>query len=217
MAGLHRLKLALIGKSKKPRSLKNIKNLLVSYYANKSAWVNQPLFIDWYNKVFVPQARKHCKSVGFPSDCIIILTLDNCFAHPPAATFIHGKIHVMYLLPNVMSILQLMDQGIIYSLKCKYPQIFLQRMIDSCSKNILVPQFQKSFTLKDAIWACTAAQDEVAKDTLINTWRKLWPHDLFKDNDNKDRFPGFQLSAETQIITKLVDYSRQVAESGTLL
>ena len=41
----------------------------------------------------------------------------------------------------------------------------------------------------------------------------MWPHDLFKDNTNKDKFPGFQLSAETQIITKLVDYSRQVAES----
>ena len=56
-------------------------------------------------------------------------------------------------------------------------------------------------------------QDEVAKDLLIKAWRKLWLHDLFKDDDNKDEFPGFQLSAETQIITKLVDYSRQVAES----
>ena len=120
----------------------------------------------------------------------------------------------MYLPPNIMSILQPVDQGIFCSLKCKYWEIFLQRMIDSGSKNVWVPQFLKSFTLKDAIWACTTAWDEVAKDMLINTWRKLWPHDLFKDDDNEDGFPGFQLSAETQIITKLVDYSRQVAESG---
>ena len=90
----------------------------------------------------------------------------------------------------------------------------LQRMIDSCSKDVLVPQFLKSFTFKDAIWACTAGWNKVAQDALINAWRKLWPHDLFKDDDNEDGFPGFQLSAETQIITKLVDYSRQVAESG---
>ena len=45
--GSHRLKLALTGKSKKLRSLKNIKNLTVSYYANKLAWVNQELFGDW--------------------------------------------------------------------------------------------------------------------------------------------------------------------------
>ena len=120
----------------------------------------------------------------------------------------------MYLHPNITSILQLVDQGIICSLKCKYQQIFLLKMIDSCSKNVLVPQFLESFTLKDAIWACPAAWDKVAKDMLINAWRKLWPHDLFKDDDNKDGFPGFQLSAETQIITKLVDYSKQVAESG---
>ena len=55
---------------------------------------------------------------------------------------------------------------------------------------------------------------KVAKGILINAWRKLWPHDLFKDDDdNEDGFPGFQLSGKTQIITKLVDYSRQVAES----
>ena len=124
-AGLHRLKLALIGKSKKLRSLKNIKSLPVSYYANKLAWANQPLFVDWYDKVFVPQVRKHCKSVGLPSNCIIILTLDNCSTHPPAATLICGNIHVMYLPPNITSILQLMDQEIISSLKCKYWQIFL--------------------------------------------------------------------------------------------
>ena len=148
-ATLHRLKLALISKSKKPRSLKNIKNLPASYYANKSAWVNQPFFVDWYDKVFVPQARKNCESVGLPSDCIIILTLDNCFTHPPAATFICGNIRVLYLPPNVTSILQPMDQGIIRSLKCKYRQIILQRIIDSCRKNVLVPQFLKIFTLED--------------------------------------------------------------------
>ena len=96
--GSHRLKLALIGNSKKPRSLKNIKNLPVSYYANKSTWVNQPLFVDWYDKVFVPQARKHCESVGLPSNCIIILTLDNCSTHPPAATLIRGNI--LYIPAN---------------------------------------------------------------------------------------------------------------------
>ncbi len=37
---------------------------------------------------------------------------------------------------------------------------------------------------------------------------------MFKGNNNEDGFPGSQLSAETQIITKLVDYSMQVAESG---
>ena len=134
--------------------------------------MSQRLFVDWHDKVFMTQARKHCKSVGLPSDCIIILMLDNCPTHPPTATPIRGNIHVMYLPPNVMSILQPIDQGITRSLKCKYWQIFLQRMI-SCTKNVLVPQFLQSFTFKDAIWACAAAWDKVSKDTLINAWRKF--------------------------------------------
>ena len=98
--------------------------------------------------MFVPQTRKHCESVGLPSNCIIILTLDNCSAHPPAATLIRGNIRVMYLPPNVTSIFQPMDQGIIRSLKCKYRQIFLQRMIDSRRKIVLVLQFPKVSHLK---------------------------------------------------------------------
>ena len=145
------IKIDFYRQEQKAEKSENIKNLPVSYYANKSAWVNQPVFVDWYDKVFVPQARKHCESIELPSNCIIILMLVNCSAHPPAATLICGNICVMYLPPNVTSILQLMDQGIICSLKCKYRQIFLQRMIDSCSKNVLVPQFLRSFSLKDAI------------------------------------------------------------------
>ena len=79
--------------------------------------MNQLFFVDWYDKVFVPQARKHCKSVGLPSVLTtIILTLDNCPAHPPAATLIRGNIRVMYLPPEITSILQPMDQEIIRSL-----------------------------------------------------------------------------------------------------
>ena len=81
--------------------------------------------------------------------------------------------------------------------KCKYRQIFLHKIIDSCffgstiSKNVLVSQFLKSSTLRDGIWACAAAWNEVAKDTLINAWRKLWPHDLIENDDDKDAFFAF--------------------------
>ena len=91
----------------------------------------------------------------------------------------------------------------------------MQISADIFAKNDRLLQ-QKRFgsTISIKFHTCPAAWDEVAKNTLINVWRRLWPHDLFKDNDNEDRFLGFLFSAETQIITKLVDYSRQVAESG---
>ncbi|KAK8741173.1 hypothetical protein OTU49_002534, partial [Cherax quadricarinatus] len=39
-AGTHKMKLAVIGKSKCPRCLKGVHNLPVHYYANKKGWVN---------------------------------------------------------------------------------------------------------------------------------------------------------------------------------
>lgn len=54
-SGTNRLPLLLIGKSKKPRCFKgiNIKALPVNYYAQKSAWMTQAIFIDWFQNVCV--------------------------------------------------------------------------------------------------------------------------------------------------------------------
>lgn len=53
-SGNHRLPLLLIGKAKKPRCFKglNMNALPVNYYAQKSAWMSQAIFIDWFKNVF---------------------------------------------------------------------------------------------------------------------------------------------------------------------
>ncbi|XP_042233135.1 jerky protein homolog [Homarus americanus] len=83
-AGTHKLNLAVIGKSRRPRCLKGVHNLPVHYYANKKAWVTRELFSDWFNNHFVPSARAHCREAGLEANCKILLFLDNCSAHPPA-------------------------------------------------------------------------------------------------------------------------------------
>ena len=46
--GLHRLSLAVVGKSKRPRVLKDCMNHLpVIYYNSKKAWLNMDIFKDW--------------------------------------------------------------------------------------------------------------------------------------------------------------------------
>jgi len=45
-AGTHKLSLLLIGKSTKPHCFKNIKNLPVTYTAQKNAWMDSKLFIN---------------------------------------------------------------------------------------------------------------------------------------------------------------------------
>ncbi|KHJ41139.1 centromere binding protein B, DNA binding protein [Trichuris suis] len=45
-SGTHRIPLLLIGKSKKPRSFKNTRNLPVVYSSQRKAWMNSEIFID---------------------------------------------------------------------------------------------------------------------------------------------------------------------------
>lgn len=52
-SGNDRLPLLIIEKSKKPRYFKNtnMKSLPVNYYDQKSAWMDQKIFTDWFHKV----------------------------------------------------------------------------------------------------------------------------------------------------------------------
>ncbi|GBM04897.1 Jerky -like [Araneus ventricosus] len=53
----HRVKLTLMGKSKKPRCFKNINKtaLPVHDMHQESAWVNSSLFSEWLHDCFVPE------------------------------------------------------------------------------------------------------------------------------------------------------------------
>lgn len=59
-SGNHRLPLLLIGTAKKPRCFKgmNMNALPVQYYAQKSAWMDQKIFTEWFHKVSVHIRQK---------------------------------------------------------------------------------------------------------------------------------------------------------------
>ena len=62
--GQHRLPLAVVGKSKRPRVLKDCMNyFLVIYYNSKKAWFNMDVFKDWFFKHFLPAVRKFQEEV----------------------------------------------------------------------------------------------------------------------------------------------------------
>lgn len=46
-AGTNKVRLCIIGKSAKPRSIKNLKNLPVAYKAQKKGWMTRDLFKEW--------------------------------------------------------------------------------------------------------------------------------------------------------------------------
>ena len=124
LSGTHRLKLFVIGKSKSPRALKNIKNLPVIYRSQKNSWMDLDLFQDWFNNHFVLEVHANFRKEGLPEDSKVLLLLDNCRAHPPSSELRKGNVFTMFLPPNVTSLIQPMNQGIIQNFIANYKSNF---------------------------------------------------------------------------------------------
>lgn len=122
VSGTHKFKLCVVGKAKKPRSFKGAEksNLPVTYFNQK----DQTIFKSWFDHHFVPQVREHLKSIGLLEKAVLlldnaVLLLDNASSHPNENILRSddGKIFVKYLPPNVTSLIQPMDQGVIAAKK----------------------------------------------------------------------------------------------------
>ena len=94
--------------------------LPVKYSAQKNAWMDTTIFHDWFHHTFVPYVCDKLSSLGL--ECKAVLVLDNCSAHPNVEELISedGKISAKYLPPNVTSLIQPMDQGVLNALKLRY-------------------------------------------------------------------------------------------------
>lgn len=189
-SGNHRMTPFVIGKSAKPRAFKNAPHLPVQYDAQSNAWMTAALFKDWFFHHFVPEVKESFKSLGLPEGTKAILLLDNCKAHPPVDELISGNIVATLLPPNVTSLIQPMDQGVIQNFKCFYRRSFIQSLLNAdCD----VTDFQKKFTVKDAVYAIALSWNQVKNTTLQKCWRKLWPaanpaSDLTLQTDEEENY-----------------------------
>ncbi|KFD66801.1 hypothetical protein M514_20945, partial [Trichuris suis] len=111
-SGTHRLLLFLVGKSKNPRSFKNVK-LPVRYSHQKQAWMNFHIFKEWFKGTFIPEAKKYQSSAGKTGE--VLLLIDNAPAHPSVEYLdaVDEFVTVKFLPPNVTPLIQPMDQGVI--------------------------------------------------------------------------------------------------------
>jgi hypothetical protein len=64
----------------------------------------------------------------------ILLFIDKCPAHPPDITFLHN-IKVVFFLTSFTNHLQLLDLGIIHSMKVKYRKAIVQKAISYIKMN----------------------------------------------------------------------------------
>ena len=119
MTGTIKLKPLVIGKSKSPRCFKVVKHLPVDYVSNSNAWMTSSLFEDYLKKWDTELLKKHKK---------VALVLDNCPAHPKLTL---KNIELVFIPPNVTSLIQPLDQGIIKSFKTYYRSA-MRRPIIQC-------------------------------------------------------------------------------------
>lgn len=173
--GTHKLPLFVIGKSKKPRAFKNINlSSLPVYYRNQiSSWMDCNLFKSWFFDEFVPSVEKDLKQKNLPVRALLLL--DNAPSHPSEEDLVKGDIKALFLPPNVTSLIQPMDQGVIEWLKRRYRRKYISSILEKSEEGHNLFEAMKSLNIKDAIYTIAAAWDELKPDTLRKSWRKLYP------------------------------------------
>lgn len=143
----------IIGKFAKPRCFKGHDLANFNYTNNKKAWMTSDIFsselFNW-NKELQKKNRK------------ILLLLDNCTAHPNINDKL-SNIEMAFLPSNTTSILQPLDQGVIYNFKLQYKKSLVSEVIRVMdSGNAL------DITILEAIRWIERAWYNVSHKTIIN-------------------------------------------------
>lgn len=140
------------------------------------------IFVDYLEKWDRELIRKNRK---------ILLLVDNCPSHPEVK--LHN-IMLHFFPPNVTSVLQPMDQGVIWSLKQIYrKQILIKIMETPESTNI-----NKSITILDAVNLLSLSWDEVSAQTIRNCFchagiSKTVANTAIMESDPEDDLPLAEL------------------------
>ena len=117
--GSIKLLLLFIGKFARPRCFRglNMTALPIIYKYQKNAWVDSHIFSEWFHNNFVTTVQARLKEMKQTPKGLLLL--DNCSAHLDESELISqdGLVKAVFLPPNVTSLIQPMDQGVLKALK----------------------------------------------------------------------------------------------------
>lgn len=187
-SGTHKLRLAVVGKSKNPRAFKNVnlQYLPVDYYNQKAAWMDRVIFRKWFFEKFIPQVKTYLAANNLPPKALLLL--DNAPAHPDAEILKSedGNIFVAYFPPNVTSVAQPMDQGVIETMKRFYRKDLMLQLLE---ENDFMG-FWKTLNLKEAIYAVARAWNKVKETNIRKAFYKIMTLEDEEDEDSNDLNSG---------------------------
>ncbi|XP_061427514.1 tigger transposable element-derived protein 7-like isoform X2 [Lethenteron reissneri] len=191
--GSHRVPVAVVGKSKRPRVVREcVDSLSVTYYASASAWLAAAAFERWFHRDFVPAVVKFQQANGACSgdDVRALLLLDNTSARlveePPSSHC--GRVKVVILPRSTARRLQPVDQATTETTKrhCKRkcvescPAIEGQEGRDTRAERTLA-NF-KEFDIKGAVGNPANGCNELPCSYLAKAWKKRLTEDMMKED-----------------------------------
>jgi hypothetical protein len=130
--------------------------------------MNTQIFTLWFQKEFVPLVKKFLKEKGLPEKAILLV--DNAPSHGKSnAKSLRVKgIRVIFLPPNITSIAQPMDQGVLEFMKKIYRKQFLDFILSSDEEENYVQKLKK-MDVFDVIRFVSEAWKQVEPITLIRS------------------------------------------------
>lgn len=174
----HILDCMVIGKSKRPNAFDlaepsdQVEKL---YCSQRNAWMDGMLFAHYLEKLWYPAVRRRTTA----NVCMIC---DNCSAHGKTLPKLQG-VEYVFLPPNVTSIYQPMDQGIIAAVKRHSRARLLQQTIEALPDREalrLLGKQQRAGTaglkygfgahVLDAMRLLRYGMSKLTKRTVINCW-----------------------------------------------
>ncbi|XP_039610973.1 tigger transposable element-derived protein 1-like [Polypterus senegalus] len=169
------IKPGLIYKSKNPRALKNKnKNLLPDYWMhNPKAWIMKCLTSDWFHQCFILEVKIYLAVNGL--EIKVILLLDNAGGHPLDLSYQGVKIE--FLLPNMMSLIQPINQGVIRVFKALYTRKSLQHMVEAMDMDddFSPKEYWRKYMITSCMVNVQKALNNMKKETVNVCCKKLWP------------------------------------------
>ncbi|XP_014345928.1 tigger transposable element-derived protein 4-like [Latimeria chalumnae] len=102
----------------------------------------------------------------------IALIVDNCPTHPTVKL---NNIEMMFLPPNVTSLIQPCDQGIFRTLKAHYHRLIVSKLlatIDAADCELSADKLAKKIDILGAMLLIKEAWDFATSGTIINCFRK---------------------------------------------
>ena len=163
MDGTDKRPLLVIGKSKQPRCFRGLTSLPLSYTSNKNAWMTAEIFSNWLRELDREMAKKKRK---------IAIVIDNCAAHPKNAADDLHYVKLVFLPPNVTSLIQPCDLGIIRNLKANYRRKIVQHIVTQIysGTDMTASTLAKTVPILDCMHMLKTAGEEVqnsSKNSLV--------------------------------------------------